>query len=74
VTIAKDPSHIADDFVAVRQARDAGLAAPALLLPSIRVNLRAGRFPPAEENGVRYIKIPVKAENPAAVEAVEARR
>ncbi|WP_374513304.1 MBL fold metallo-hydrolase [Brevundimonas sp.] len=49
-----------DDFVAMRTARDAGLAAPKLLLPSIQVNMRAGRFPPAEANGVRYLKIPVK--------------
>jgi len=50
-----------DDFVAMRTARDATLAAPKLLLPSIQVNMRAGRFPPAEANGVRYLKIPVKA-------------
>lgn len=47
-------------FVAMREARDATLAAPTLLLPSIQVNIRAGRFPPAEQNGVRYLKIPVK--------------
>ncbi|MFP5297091.1 MAG: MBL fold metallo-hydrolase [Alphaproteobacteria bacterium] len=50
-----------DDFVAMRTARDATLSAPKLLLPSIQVNMRAGRFPPAEANGVRYLKIPVKA-------------
>jgi glyoxylase-like metal-dependent hydrolase (beta-lactamase superfamily II) len=49
-----------DEFAAMREARDAGLAAPRLLLPSIQVNIRAGRFPPAEANGVRYLKIPVK--------------
>ena len=49
-----------ESFVAMRQARDATLAAPALLLPSIQVNIRAGRFPAAEANGVRYLKIPVK--------------
>jgi glyoxylase-like metal-dependent hydrolase (beta-lactamase superfamily II) len=49
-----------DQFVAMRRERDAGLAAPRLLLPSIQVNIRAGRFPPAEANGVRYLKIPVK--------------
>lgn len=43
------------------QARDTKLAAPTLLLPSIQVNIRAGRFPEAESNGVRYLKIPVKA-------------
>lgn len=50
-----------DEFVAFRHARDAKLAAPTLLLPSIQVNIRAGRFPEAESNGVRYLKIPVKA-------------
>ena len=49
-----------DEFVAFREARDAKLAAPTLLLPSIQVNIRAGRFPEAESNGVRYLKIPVK--------------
>lgn len=49
-----------DEFVAMRTARDATLAAPRLLLPSIQVNIRAGKFPPAEANGVRYLLIPVK--------------
>jgi glyoxylase-like metal-dependent hydrolase (beta-lactamase superfamily II) len=49
-----------DEFVAMRQARDAKLSAPRLLLPSIQVNIRAGKFPPAEANGVRYLTIPVK--------------
>jgi glyoxylase-like metal-dependent hydrolase (beta-lactamase superfamily II) len=49
-----------DEFVAMRNARDATLSAPTLLLPSIQVNIRAGRFPPAEANGVRYLRIPVK--------------
>lgn len=49
-----------DDFVAMREARDATLAVPRLLLPSIQVNIRAGRFPPAEANGVSYLRIPVK--------------
>jgi glyoxylase-like metal-dependent hydrolase (beta-lactamase superfamily II) len=48
-----------DEFVAMRQARDAKLSAPRLLLPSIQVNIRAGKFPPAEANGVRYLNIPV---------------
>jgi glyoxylase-like metal-dependent hydrolase (beta-lactamase superfamily II) len=47
-----------DDFVAMRENRDATLSAPTLLLPSIQVNIRAGRFPEAEANGVRYLKIP----------------
>ena len=49
-----------DEFVAMREARDAGLAVPRLLLPSIQVNIRAGRFPPAEANGVSYLRVPVK--------------
>jgi glyoxylase-like metal-dependent hydrolase (beta-lactamase superfamily II) len=49
----------ADAFVAMRQRRDATLAAPTLLLPSIQVNIRAGRWPEAESNGVRYLKIPM---------------
>jgi glyoxylase-like metal-dependent hydrolase (beta-lactamase superfamily II) len=49
-----------DAFVRMRTARDATLSAPTLLLPSIQVNIRAGRFPPAEANGVRYLAIPVK--------------
>lgn len=48
------------DFVAIRNARDATLAAPLLLLPSIQVNIRAGKFPPAEANGVHYLKVPIK--------------
>ena len=49
-----------DEFVAMREKRDATLAAPLLLLPSIQVNIRAGQFPPAEANGVRYLKVPIK--------------
>jgi glyoxylase-like metal-dependent hydrolase (beta-lactamase superfamily II) len=51
------------DFVALREARDAQLAAPTLLLPSIQVNMRAGNLPPADSNGVRYLKVPVKLES-----------
>jgi glyoxylase-like metal-dependent hydrolase (beta-lactamase superfamily II) len=49
-----------DDFVAMREARDATLGTPLLLLPSIQVNIRAGHFPPADVNGVHYLKVPVK--------------
>lgn len=49
-----------DEFVAMREARDATLAVPRLLLPSIQVNIRAGRFPAADANGVRFLRIPVK--------------
>jgi glyoxylase-like metal-dependent hydrolase (beta-lactamase superfamily II) len=56
-----------EEFVAFRTGRDKGLAAPLLLLPSIQVNIRAGRFPQAEENGVRYLRIPVRVRGGAAV-------
>jgi glyoxylase-like metal-dependent hydrolase (beta-lactamase superfamily II) len=49
-----------DEFVAMREARDATLAAPLMLMPSIQANIRAGKFPPAEANGVSYFKIPVR--------------
>ena len=55
-----------DEFVATRTARDSKLSAPRLLLPSIQVNIRAGNFPPAEANGVRYLTIPVKFKNAQA--------
>ena len=50
-----------DAFVAMRDARDATLAMPRLILPSVQVNMRAGHLPPPEENGVTYLKIPVNA-------------
>jgi glyoxylase-like metal-dependent hydrolase (beta-lactamase superfamily II) len=56
-----------DAFVAMRNKRDATLPAPRLLLPSIQVNIRAGKFPPAHANGVRYLTIPVKFNNLEAV-------
>jgi glyoxylase-like metal-dependent hydrolase (beta-lactamase superfamily II) len=56
--------HIAgrtrEEFVAWRNERDAGLAAPVLLLPSIQTNIRAGKLPEPDENGLRYLKLPVK--------------
>jgi glyoxylase-like metal-dependent hydrolase (beta-lactamase superfamily II) len=50
-----------EDFVRMREERDRTLEAPRLLLPSIQVNLRAGRFPAAQSNGVHYLVIPVTA-------------
>jgi len=50
-----------DEFVRVREARDATLATPRLLLPSVQVNMRAGQLPPAESNGVSYLKLPLDA-------------
>ena len=49
-----------DQFVAWREKRDSRLAAPLLLLPSIQTNIRAGKLPEVESNGVRYLKIPVR--------------
>ena len=48
-------------FVAMRQARDATLGMPNLILPSVQVNIRAGQLPPPEANGVSYLKIPLNA-------------
>lgn len=48
-----------DTFVSMRNRRDATLEMPNLLLPSIQVNIRAGKLPPVETNGVAYFKIPV---------------
>ena len=48
-----------DEFVAMRQARDATLEVPTLILPSIQVNVRAGQLPPADDNGVSYLRIPL---------------
>ena len=49
-----------DEYVALRQARDAKLSMPKLLLPAIQVNIRAGRFPPAGSDGVNYLRIPLR--------------
>jgi len=48
-----------DAFIQMRQQRDAGLAAPKLLIPAIQVNIRAGYFPEAESNGRQYLKVPL---------------
>jgi glyoxylase-like metal-dependent hydrolase (beta-lactamase superfamily II) len=48
-----------EEFVAMREARDATLDMPVLLFPSVQVNVRAGEMPPEEENGVSYLKIPL---------------
>jgi glyoxylase-like metal-dependent hydrolase (beta-lactamase superfamily II) len=50
-----------DDFVRFRQGRDAQLDAPLLLLPSLQVNIQAGELPPAETNGLRYLRLPLNA-------------
>jgi glyoxylase-like metal-dependent hydrolase (beta-lactamase superfamily II) len=55
-----------EEFVADRQKRDKALAAPRLLLPSIQVNIRAGKFPPPHADGGRFLTIPVKLKGDAA--------
>lgn len=68
-TVAKQRSrniHINDqvtkaEFIAMREGRDSQLGMPKLLLPSIQVNIRAGQMPDAEDNGTRYLKIPLNA-------------
>lgn len=59
-----DNIHVRDGigeaaFIAMRRARDATLDLPALIVPAIQVNIRAGTLPPAEDNGVRYLKVPI---------------
>ena len=48
-----------EDFVKMRTARDKTLEMPTLILPSVQINIRAGQFPPAESNGVSYLKLPM---------------
>jgi glyoxylase-like metal-dependent hydrolase (beta-lactamase superfamily II) len=48
-----------DQFAEMRRRRDATLCMPALIIPSVQVNMRAGHMPPAEDNGVSYLKVPV---------------
>jgi glyoxylase-like metal-dependent hydrolase (beta-lactamase superfamily II) len=48
-----------DDFVAMRNQRDATLAMPRLIIPSLQVNMRAGQMPEAEDNGTSYLKVPI---------------
>jgi len=68
-TVAEERTHnihahegVSEDaFAEMRNRRDSALEMPNLLLPSVQVNMRAGHFPPAEDNGVTYLKIPVNA-------------
>jgi glyoxylase-like metal-dependent hydrolase (beta-lactamase superfamily II) len=48
-----------DDFVRMREARDATLAMPKLIIPSLQVNMRAGKLPPPDESGKTYLKVPI---------------
>lgn len=66
-TVAEEKAHnvhvgtgiTRGQFVAMRNARDATLDMPRLIIPSIQVNMRAGQMPPAEDNGVTYLKVPL---------------
>jgi glyoxylase-like metal-dependent hydrolase (beta-lactamase superfamily II) len=74
-TVAEERAHnvhvgqniTEDEFVAMREARDKTLSAPTLLLPSIQVNMRAGKLPPSDKNGIHYIKVPVRFSGAAPV-------
>ncbi len=62
----KDNIHVhdgvtEDEFVQMRESRDATLGMPRLILPSVQINMRAGQFPAPEENGQAYIKLPLNA-------------
>jgi glyoxylase-like metal-dependent hydrolase (beta-lactamase superfamily II) len=59
IHISDDVSR--DDFVTMREGRDAQLGMPKLILPSLQVNLRAGQLPDPEDNDIRYLKIPLNA-------------
>ncbi len=61
-----------DEFVALRRARDTTLEVPALILPAMQVNIRAGQLPPPERDGVSYLKIPLNALPAAAPAAPQA--
>lgn len=68
-TVAEERAHnihigggVSEDaFVAMREARDATLGAPQLILPSLQVNIRAGDLPPPDANGQRYLRLPLNA-------------
>ena len=50
-----------EEFVSMREKRDATLDMPRLILPSVQINMRAGHLPPEEDNGISYLKIPLNA-------------
>ena len=60
-----------DDFVAMRQSRDAELPMPALLMPSIQCNIRAGRLPPADADGMRHLRVPLSLQPGASPDALD---
>lgn len=65
-TVAEEKAHnihiagkTREEFIALRTARDATLAMPKLIIPSLQVNMRGGDLPPADESGKRYLKVPI---------------
>ncbi len=60
-------------FVAMRSARDVTLGMPSLILPSLQVNMRAGHFPPADDTGQLFLKLPINAFGGADIAALVAR-
>src|SRR5690606_5684689 len=50
-----------DDFVKMREARDASLSMPRLIIPSLQVNMKAGRLPPKDESGKAFLKVPLNS-------------
>jgi glyoxylase-like metal-dependent hydrolase (beta-lactamase superfamily II) len=69
--VALPASRTEEDFVSWRQERDATLNAPTLLFQSVQINIDAGRLPPAEPSGLRYLKIPLNAFRPERTPAPE---
>ena len=75
-TVAEQRAHnihvgvdiLADEFVAMREARDAGLEMPTLILPSLQVNMRAGNLPPTDASGRLFLKVPINAFGGAALD------
>lgn len=63
-----------DEFVTFRNRRDATLAAPRLLYPSVQVNVDAGRLPAAHDNGVRYLRIPLDLGRPTGDDGAPEKR
>ena len=60
-----------EDFVAMRQARDAELPAPALLMPAIQCNIRAGRLPAADADGMRHLRVPLSLQAGSSPDALD---
>ena len=54
-----EPEDLSPAHTAMREARDATLAMPTLILPAVQTNIRAGALPDPEDNGVRYLKLPI---------------